>query len=104
MNCCGRKPPSSARAIGNSFIAEFSVLVVRPLYRRLIARIVALTGPSIAGLCTVLFAGAALAEVFVSDATVEISGTGPRTSRSCTIVLKPIMALGDAVAPRLAFV
>ena len=35
------------------------------------------------------------------SAHVQIEGTGPRTARRCTIVLKPSATLGDTLAPRL---
>jgi hypothetical protein len=44
------------------------------------------------------------AEVYSSDSGIEISGTGPRASRSCTVLLKPTQALGDNLAPRLTLV
>lgn len=43
-------------------------------------------------------------EVFSNDSNVEISGTGIRSSRNCTITLKPTQSLGDGVAPRLTLV
>jgi hypothetical protein len=50
-----------------------------------------------------LFAGPAAGEVFLSDASMEISGSGPRVSRSCTILLKPTQ-ISDDLAPRLTLV
>lgn len=51
-----------------------------------------------------MLASSASAEVFFSDATVEISGSGSRTSRNCTVVLKPTQSLGDDLAPQLALI
>jgi hypothetical protein len=43
----------------------------------------------------------ASAEVYFSDAAVEISGNGPRASRRCRVALMPTRTLGAAEAPRL---
>jgi hypothetical protein len=51
-----------------------------------------------------LFAPPARAEVYFKDAVVELSGTGPRGTRSCTAVLLPAQTLGGAQAPRLALI
>lgn len=42
----------------------------------------------------------AVGEVLLSDNSVEISGTGARSSRSCTVLLKPTQTTGEE-APRL---
>jgi hypothetical protein len=46
----------------------------------------------------------ALSEVFLNDPSVEISGTGTRVSRNCTVLLKPTQTFGDSAAPRLMLV
>jgi hypothetical protein len=48
----------------------------------------------------VIYASAANAEVYFSDASMEISGSGERAVRACTVILKPSLTLGDA-PPRL---
>lgn len=56
---------------------------------------------SAAVLAAAMFSTAARSEVYFSDLTVEISGTGSRTSRTCAIVLKPTLAFGEPMAPKL---
>jgi hypothetical protein len=51
-----------------------------------------------------LAASPAPGEVYASDPSIEISGTGPRTSRNCIVLLKPTQTLGDNLAPRLTLV
>ena len=54
------------------------------------------------GLVAVLMsARGAAGEVYFRDSTVEVSGSGMRSSRSCSAVLLPARTLGDAQAPRL---
>lgn len=53
------------------------------------------------GVVVAMLASSASAEVFFSDATVEISGSGPRASRNCTVALKPTQSLGGDLAPQL---
>jgi uncharacterized membrane protein len=45
--------------------------------------------------------GRVSSEIYSSDSSAEISGSGPRSSRSCTVLLKPAMTFGDDLAPRL---
>jgi len=52
-------------------------------------------------LAATLFASTAAAETYFRDSTVEVSGSGMRSSRNCTVVLLPARALGDTQAPRL---
>ncbi|EJN13185.1 hypothetical protein PMI42_03477 [Bradyrhizobium sp. YR681] len=59
---------------------------------------------SIGILAVTLLAGPTSAEVYFSDATVEISGSGPRTSRNCTVVLKPVKTRDGDLAPQLSLV
>jgi hypothetical protein len=61
------------------------------------------------GYCIGVFAAAALAgpaagEIYSSDSGIEISGTGSRMSRNCTVLLKPTQTFGDNLAPRLTLV
>lgn len=58
----------------------------------------------IACAATAMFASGAGAEVFLSDAKLEISGSGPRSSRSCMIAFVPTQTHGGSQAPRLTFV
>ncbi|MGO9544774.1 MAG: DUF1036 domain-containing protein [Rhodomicrobium sp.] len=66
------------------------------------------TGPLLplwaGSLLTVLLPGTARAEVFYSDSKLEISGVGSRTSRSCTVLLKPSLTQGEDLAPRVMLV
>jgi hypothetical protein len=48
-----------------------------------------------------LLTTAARAETYWSDASVEISGSGTRSSRSCTVALLPSQSLGGTNSPRL---
>ena len=48
-----------------------------------------------------MFSTAACGEVYYSDLSIEISGAGPRASRTCAIVLKPTLTFGESAAPRL---
>ena len=49
----------------------------------------------------VMRAGGATGEVYFSDSTIELSGSGARASRSCMLVLLPARTLGETAAPRL---
>jgi hypothetical protein len=49
----------------------------------------------------VMRAGGAAGEVYFSDSTIELSGSGARASRSCMLVLLPARTLGETAAPRL---
>ncbi len=53
---------------------------------------------------SLFLASGAAAEVFFSDARLEISGAGARSSRNCTIAFIPAQTHGGALAPRLAFI
>jgi hypothetical protein len=55
----------------------------------------------IAGIACAALAAPAAGEVYSSDASAEISGSGARNARSCTVLLKPARTLGDDLAPRL---
>jgi hypothetical protein len=55
-------------------------------------------------MCVAALAHTAAGEVYFSDASVEISGTTGRGSRTCAAVLKPTQTLGGDLAPRLVMV
>lgn len=58
----------------------------------------------ISAIIVMIFVNTAAGEVYLSDAGIEISGTGSRISRNCRVLLKPTMVLGDQFAPRLILV
>jgi hypothetical protein len=60
--------------------------------------------PCLGALPATTLAGAAAGEVYFSDPSVEISGTGARGSQTCTLVMKPTQTFGGPLAPRLVIV
>lgn len=61
-------------------------------------------GLGVVALLLIVLVETVSAEVYFSLGNTEISGSGPRKSRSCTILLKPAQTLGVVSAPRLMLV
>jgi len=94
-----------ARGVPPRLAIEFPLLIERftdapprPAPHR-----VRLAGYCIGALAAALFATPAASEIYFSDASVEVSGVGPRPSRNCTVLLRPAQTFGEN-APRLTLV
>jgi hypothetical protein len=80
-------------------IGRFTYALYRPS-----PRVIRLVGYCIGAFAAAILTRPATGETYLSDASVELFGTGPRVSRNCTVLLKPAQTFGDNLAPRLALV